>query len=78
MQGQLSMGQQWKIANYHHSFEKANDGIVKYSNGSKIAFIEEEQVKNAEILQVLNIVQNNPSFSSTNGDNEQFKQMLTD
>ena len=50
----------------------------KIFNGSKIAFIEEEQVKNAEILQVLNIVQNNPSFSSTNGDNEQFKQMLTD
>ena len=39
------------------SFEKTSDGSVKLSNNGKIKFNEGEKVKNAEILQVLYIVQ---------------------
>ena len=40
-----------------YSFEKTSDGSVKLSNNGKIKFSEGEKVKNAEILQVLYIVQ---------------------
>lgn len=60
------------------SFEKASDGSLKLTSKGHIAFSEEEKVKNAEILQVLNIVQTNGSFRSANGDNKRFQRMFPD
>ena len=41
------------------SFEEASDGSVKLSSNGKTTFIEDEKVKTAEFLQVLNIAENN-------------------
>ena len=62
----------WKSS----KIEKAIDGSVKLSRNGKIIFSEDEKVKNAEILQTLNIVQNNEFFKSASGDNKRFQGMF--
>ena len=55
-----------------------DDHSLVLSSNLQLSLTLEEKVKTAEIIQVLNIIDNNQAFSSANSDNKRFQQMFPD
>ena len=67
-----------KVLEGQATLKRSGDNVVLQSSASEVKFSFEENVRKAEIIQALKLVDSNQSFALTNGDGDRFAAMFPD